>query len=527
MFTMILVDDEEYVIEGLKEHIDWESLNIKIIGQALNGEDGLKAIRKHTPDIVLADVKMPFMNGLEMIRQLCQEGIRSKIIIQSAYDEYQLLREAMNYGVIDYILKPFLPSEIEKTMQKVVRLITHEKSMEMNDQLTRSKLDQAALKRNLLERIFDNSCGAGQALIQQAENMGIDLSGAYYLVIAFGMNSYDSRYRTAADVIRFPLLESCSEYFDINQANLYFDDNRIYLLLGYNQAAGAAERMIVNKVRGFVNRCLAKENIALTAGVGRIVDNPSAIYQSFNEARESLAHKIYKGKAGIVTYAEVEYAKTYRNNLQLYNHKLLIDGLKQRKKAMVDECVADMFERVRKFQMVYNKCLELNLIEMIGATFLTLNDLGENVEETIVFNESPNEVILNSSELTEVRDWLQKFFHQIDRILSNGGKHKKTRIINEVVDYVKDNYDKEPSLQKIAKQLGLSPNYLSNLFTRHFGENFTDYLNRYRIEKAKELLTKGRYKVGCIAAMVGFSDDDYFRKIFKRFTGMNPSEYIQ
>ena len=223
----------------------------------------------------------------------------------------------------------------------------------------------------------------------------------------------------------------------------------------------------------------------------------------------------------VIFYRELRQNPGYPNAEQIYNKEMLMEAIKIGDSDLVLKCVEDFFRNIKKIQRTCQDYLTPLLYEMLGTTAVTLLDMGENDYNY----EAMAELTKPNITVNELEKKLTAYYSSLMQKLGESCNKKNLQIIQKVIKYVKENYSRDITLNEIANNLYFTPNYLSSLFSRSMGESFSNYITRYRVQKAKELLESGKYKVYEIGEMVGYKNPDYFSKIFKELIGFTPSSY--
>lgn len=532
MLKLVIVDDEEYVIKGLKKFIDWEALGVEITDSASNGSEGLEKILHHQPDIVLADIKMPIMDGLQMIRECHEKGINSKYVVLSGYGEFEYAREGIKYGVIDYILKPSTPDEITEVMKKAVTVCLDEKEKAVQDTLLKERLKQSIpiLTEKFIEEIFEGNIPDEPELREKAEFLNLDIENKEYRVLALQIDSYSEFIEKSNEEERqlkkISILSKACKLFNVTNTYLNFIERSSHLLLvmdpepiNYDQ-----NKMIEKKAQWLIEEVSRSLGVSLSIGVGEPVRSLRKIADSFSQSKECLKFKLQFGYGKVIFYEDIVCTQIKVPVLNLYNKDQLIDALKTRDKNKISDCIKSFISNIREYKFILLDYVKLSLIEMVGIVSLTLYQIGE--KETNILHEATLWKDIEEIETArEIEAWLTNFFDVIFSTITQKNNQRITRVLEQIIEYIQANYNKDISIEDISKRIFLTPNYLSNIFSKNMGENFTKYLVRYRIEKAKELLRTGKYKVYEISEMVGYKNTDYFSRIFKEYSGVTPSEY--
>lgn len=531
MLRMIIIDDEEQVIRGLKKFVDWNTMGIEIIETASNGREGLEKIRLLEPDIVLTDIRMPIADGLEVIRTINTEGLSAKVVVLSGYEEFEYAKESMKSGVLDYIVKPSLPDEIFKAMEKVVKICNEEKESIEQERQIREKLKQSIpiLTEKLIEEVFDGNICIQEEIEEKANFLGFSFVDKNFQVITIQIDSYSDFIKKNSEEIRqlkkISILLKARQYFGVDKTYINFKEKNAYLLLVLDKKCEENQNLnIVENASMLIEEVLEMLSVSISIGVGELIEETTNIKNSFSQSKECLKYKMQFGNGKVIFYEDIIYTQLKIPVLQLYNKDMLVDGLKLRDKEMVLKCIDDMVNNLNRSKIIDIDCVKMALIEMVGIVSFTLYQMGEK-EYDILREVSLWEAIEEKETINEIKVWVEEFFVKVFDGISNKVSQRITRILEQIDEYIKNNYDKDISINDLSKKIFLTPNYLSNIFSQNTGENFTKYLSRYRIERAKTLIRSGNYKLYEIGEMVGYKNSDYFRKVFKEYTGVSPSEY--
>ncbi|MCH5138372.1 response regulator [Clostridiaceae bacterium UIB06] len=530
MLKGIIVDDEERIINGLKRHIDWDSLGISIIDSAINGKEGLEKVKLHNPDIVITDIKMPLMDGLKFIEKIKSEGYNPKVIVLTGHGEFDYAKESIKLGVVDYILKPFMPDEVYPIFQRAVDICIKEKEKEEQLQSLRKTLNESlpVLQEKFVEELMENTRIEEREIVEKGNFLGIDLKDKVFRVITLHIEGFkdfiqdnDEEYR---QLVKLSILDKAHKYLEINNICVNFKKKNAHILIASDECMKDNEKFINGAMLRVIEECCNEFHISISIGVGDQVDNFKSIKDSFEQSLECLKYRIQFGEGKVIFYEDIIFTNLNVDILNLYNKEELVDALKSRDLLQIHKCTSEMFIRAKGQKYINIDYIKAAVMEMLGIVSLTLFQIGENKDVTKFLVDRLNE-IGDKEDIGELEVWLKEFFTEVLNSIGGKTKQRCSRVVEQIIDVIKENYSKEISLEDISKIIYLTPNYLSNIFSNTMGESFTKYLSRYRIEKAKELLSSGKYKIYEVCEMVGYKNVDHFRKIFKEFTGKTPSEY--
>lgn len=533
---MIVIDDEEYVVNGMKRFIEWSSLGVEIIDSACNGSEGFEKACSLNPDIIITDIKMPEIDGIEMVKKIRDRKLKAKVVFLTGYNDFEYVREGMKYGVIDYILKPSMPDEIKTTMQKVVDICDEEKQKEEYEKLLQEKVEEGApiLIGKFLGDLFEGKYQREEGLVNKALSLELDFSNKVFCVVTLHIDFYGELVNKYSEEIRQSIKNSimakACECFNCKKSYLDFKLLNAHLLLLVDMKEYGEEYSwydsIKKKAMKLIDECKQEFDVVLTLGVGESAFSAKEIKKSYQESRESLKYNVVYGTGKVIVYKEILKNTLSIPKLQLLELNGISEALKLRNQELLQNNLLDVFSSMKAAGSTHIDYMKLSVMELLGIVFVTLSQMGEKKEALFFASEStPWEAINKMETVNEIIEWLKVFFQDVCRVVDQKNTQKNIRVVEKVIEYVKKNYFNDFSLNDLSKELFFTPNYLSFIFSQNVGENFIEYLTKYRIERAKELLTDGKYKVYEVGEMVGYRNIDYFRRIFKEYVGVSPSEF--
>lgn len=502
MFRVFLADDEPFIIEGLYDIIDWAEAELEIVGHANNGQKALEALRSVKVDILVTDISMPVMDGLELIRQARTVHPELKVIVLSGYNEFSYLKEGMMLGIENYLLKPINIQELKATLQNTV-----EKLNTTSETKRVQAYSNQILKDNTLHRWLNHQIDPRE-FNERADLLGINLDHAYIAAALLRMPS------GAAEAFEF-VSEQVKPY---SWMTSFFDmDGDIVLLAATDDAEECA-----NQLNAVLRQLEAElQDRPLRISVGSVAQLPNEAGQSYADAKKAQEYFWIYTELHIIDFNELgqsrgnpkadfstidwpEYAKLIIAKDQENLHRKIQDDF-QRLQAQPGITPQD-FQAIA-FEMVIHFTLELKAIR--------------RTEELDAYHEAFRQ-IRSAVTLEE----LEAAIHGIaDTTIGYLVSDIRSPIVQQVLKYIHQSYEEELSLKMLGAHFHIHPAYLGQLFHKEMNETFTEYMNRYRIEKAKELLKTTNLKVQGIAKDVGYWEVGYFYKQFKKYVGISPTDY--
>ena len=512
MKKVMLVDDEILIRENIRACVDWEKEGFIYCGDASDGEVALPLIEKWMPDILITDIKMPFMNGLELSSIVRQQMPDIKIIILSGHDEFHYAQSALRLGVEDYCLKPVSSSDLIQLLQGVSERI---------DQEQRNKKTYSYTGEKLLSDLCGGLISTAQA-IEAASYMSLNLTAGYYAVAVF-----DLRFPQAASIENDLLMQKIDTALDIQLENVTdsysFKRSRTETVW---ICKGAHNELLQEKVTHEIHR-IQKEirqsfQCDIMVGLGNVHERLQGIHTSYLEAEEDKnAQRV--SRMNPKPFREPSFLAPTGNILLERNR--LMDFLKIGTPSEVTAFISDFTIGLVSIQWQSSMYGYYLLNDLSMELVATAQQCFQTEEEPESFMEELQTAIQHISCLEDCQNYLIHLLEKLWKWRSEGSD-KYGDLISKVKQYICEHYNNDQlSLQDISRQIGVSPSHMSKVFSQETGQTMTEFLTGTRIRKAMELLKTTRQKTFEIAFEVGYNDQHYFSNLFKKVTGMTPMEY--
>ena len=525
MYKIMLADDEGIVIDSLKFIIEKEFGDICAVEYAKTGRSVIELAESFRPDIAIMDIQMPGINGIDAMKEIRQTNTNTVFIVMSAYDKFDYAKEAIKLGVLEYITKPMEKTKIVAALQKAMEMIDREKEKRSNELLVKEKLETVVpiIESGLIYNIL-----LQEHFVEDIENyksiLGINQKYAYMIAVVCG-DEQDGNHMTNAvgSGVKMQkhyqeVRESLKECFHGIVGTVLA--NKLAVLVPYERdTMDYNERIeLIEKARELTRRMRKRIDISFRIGIGGAKEFHD-MSESYSEALNALV-----ATTGSVAHVDdlpirCEYAGDYPIKLEKKLFAEIEDGEMNNAVASARSFFEWMEESHSNIMDIRLKILEFALwaehiaYEKGGMTY-QLNSRADYLPQ-----------IMEMSDLTQLRKWfVDKVMQACQNILSKRTE-KSNSIIGLAKDYIRNNYNKDISLDDVSRAVNISPYYFSKIFKENTGENFIEYLTNIRIDKAKELLGTTEYSMKEICSMVGYSDPNYFSRSFKKNVGVTPTEY--
>ena len=535
MYRILLVDDEILVRDAIKENIDWKGIGCELVGDCENGRQAAEFIQENPVDIVLTDILMPYMDGMELSQFLHDNYPDIVIVIFSGFGEFEYAKKAIQYNVSEYLLKPVTAMEltgvIEKMKKKVDEKRKEKKKIEKLKKASESYHKNAQIIRSKAMEALVNCTANVEESLEKLRGMGIELSAVRYRVAMFDIDLYSNMYqldmekRQESALMAFVLYNISDEIVTREQAGYAYQEggNRVCVLFQekWGRDFIAATREICREIQEKMKEVMG---IDVSMGIGDWVKSPDKLLLSHDMAAKAMEYRYLLGGKLLIDMAE-------HKDIPPVPIDQLLDrftaALKTGNGEIVEKMVREMKDSIRRgFVEKSRACMYLQQIVR------TMDRVCEDVSADMACVQEGRDELLR--QITEQKSFdsacrlVEDHIGKVFKILSDMNSSSEEKQARLATDYIQQNYmDPDLSLNDICSYLNISTSYFSTIFKKMTGETFTEVLIRTRMEKAKELLENTTMKNYEIAEKVGFSDPHYFGISFKKMTGVTPTEYAR
>ncbi|KRE69762.1 response regulator transcription factor [Paenibacillus sp. Soil750] len=529
MVKVLIVDDELLVRTTVKLLLDWERNGYHICGEAKDGIDALFMVKECNPDIVLTDVKMPRMGGIELMNTLKVQYPHIKVIILSNYDDYDYVRSALKDGVVDYILKHNLHAST------MLDTLIRAKEQLANKTNTFRSLDQNNLLalRNKFTLDLLSGLYREEEIEQRLAVLDIQLDLKNICVIIMSVDGYKQknaeRSMKEISLFNFAILNIIEEILkdEDNGAICHVATEQFVLLRSFKYAVSSSTNeqgtmQVLDRIRLSLKRFL---NITVSFSIGPNSRNIVDIKKSYEFARVQMSQKFLKGKNTVIKESSPPHMTNSFKGVSLEMEKSLIAmiHLKDSEKTMM------LLNQV--FQTIIQTSLDIYSSQMIFNDLISIvNRVCKELQVEIAKvynNRPPAEAIQTFESIDEARQWFHLVFERLYEALSEKGEKYESLHVNNAILYIDKQYSEDITLESVAQYLKISKVYLSKIFKAHVGVGFMEYLTEMKLKKVSVLLKEGSQDLREIAISSGFHNYPYFFKVFKKRYGVTPKQYIE
>lgn len=498
MLKVFLVEDEIIMREGIKKKIDWEKEGFCFVGDAGDGELAYPLILKEKPDILITDIKMPFMDGLELSRLVKAELPDIKIIVLSGYNDFDYAKEAIDIGIAEYMLKPVTSVKLLETLHKVGNSIYEQRKKADGN---KNEQEQKMLaRRNFFIKFVTADCSVS-SLLKEGKELGVELAATGYNVLLLQLFNNGSIEEYTSKLIEVKK-EFDALYRDFEKWLIELISNRFCLeyfgVIGQSTARmGEMKNCYTAANAEFAHRFLKKRN--------QIVDI-------------SLLDKKTETEEKPIYLENLNVSKSDRKNIENF----INTGLKSEIDAFLDS----YFEKIGNKNIQSILFRQYVVMDIYIAAVNIAEEMGYSKQELSQLYGTEENLLKVFGSIEDTKEYLKHLLETTIDIRDKGAGNKYDQVLKQAQEYIEENYFMDDiSLNTVASSVNLSPNHFSTIFSQKLGETFIEYLTRIRMEKAKELLRTTSKKLTDIAFEVGYKDSHYFGSIFKKTQGCTPREY--
>lgn len=534
MTKVLIVDDEMLIRVGIKSCINREPNDFEVIGLAEDGLQALEMIEKIRPEIVLTDIKMPNMDGLELIERVKKQYPSTRIIVLSCYNEIDFIKKAMKLGADDYILKLSMqPEDLLNILNsaKAALISEEEEKLQSSNTKLEMKINKEFIKEDLYKKALDNSLSAAR-LVEELKSMGSSMSFRKTCVVCVSIDDYlnasmksrlNDKYLLKFSVTNI-LQEILAAYYTGDIIEIEKGEFLLIIDLGEETNYQDTLKELCIKVNSALDSYF---NISVTFGISRISEDFKDLKSMYTEAKRALEQAFYYGRGNILFYEKDREFTDKIILLNLQDEKLLISCLDNYDEEGAKNIVDEFFNNIgisREYQPskvrmaaieIFNSFIRVAKKYEVEATFTnSISDLENN----------PVDMFNNAETITDIRNCFVEIIGRLTECLLSKRLGAERPEILKLKQFISGRIYEEITLDKAAKMTNMSKSYLSSIFKKETGESFTDYVNRLKMEEAKVLIQKHNLKNYEAAEKLGFVDESYFSKLFKKYNGISPSK---
>lgn len=538
MITVVLADDDFLVLEVLRESIPWKEYGMEVIAAVENGKRALAVCEDKRPDILFADIRMPFLTGLEVAVSLQEAGISTRVVLISGVQDFNYARTALNIQAAGYILKPIRLQEIEEVLKKIRASINLERNRKSVFDRLKNQLDESIplLREKFLHNLLLGIRPDSEDLEKKLGFFHLPLSAREETVAAAAcMDDYaaltegkEERYK---QFLNFSVRNIIEEIFENHHAGtcISMGDNEIAMVFGRSCCTDAAMERIFDEIA----ELLAKfDGITLSTGVGNPVSGLENIDLSYNNALRALGHRFYTGKGSVIRIGDIVNAQAIdqlgdKENTSAWNslQKELLSAVKLGDAQKLAALLEEYFGVLSKAAVFSNDYARSVCAELIISAYKEIYETEQDVQSIFPQYISSLQAVLKADTIFEMKNSTFSILEHIAEYFKLKFYRRSGALVKRIKEIAAKHFTENISLVDIAGEVYLSPNYICSVFKKETGETINEYLIGLKIKSAQEMLRSSKMKICDIAEKLGYENPHYFSYSFKKYTGQTPQQY--
>lgn len=519
LYKVFFVEDELVTREGIRDNVNWRANGFEFCGEASDGEMALPLLQHSKPDVLITDIKMPFMDGLQLSKIVRERMPWVKIIILSGHDEFEYAQKAINLGVTDYLLKPVTVQKLHQVLQNLAPQLDRERKERENLEKLQEQMEEnrGMLRERLLLKLLVGAVSPAEA-IEKGQLLGLDLIARCYLVVILKTELGDrsepfdyDEYQRVQQIVA-GLVENNPDIFCLKK-----DWEELVLVLKGNTPEYLEEERDILLAQ--IDQEIQKTRYQLAIGVGAPKKRMADLHQSFVEALVSIQNAADQEKQDARQAVDrSELLKVDKSAVDNY----LRCGTREDFNEFFDAFIRPLGETALKSYLIKNYIF----VDVVLATAQLVHELGGKIDQVIPELDSIETILANIKTIEQLREQAQKILASALVFRDRQSNSQYTSLIQRAKEFIESHYQNpDLHLDDVAAQVNLSPSHFSLVFSQEACQTFKEYLTEVRIKKAKELLRSTALRAADIADQVGYNDPHYFSATFKKNTGLSPTEF--
>lgn len=532
---MIIADDEQIILDGLSMSVDWKSYGIEVVSTATNGIEALEAVKQYEPDIMMTDIRMPGLSGIELIKRIKEISPSIKTILFSAFQEFQYAKEAITLEAMAYITKPLKKEDVIKEVLKAKERIYQERKKVEH----RNKLEE--LHRKSLAVIRESFCNhiiMGKIPSMEMNGKQFDLYGIHMRekdigVMTFQIDNFETFVKDSFDstlyMVQIKMIEIINEVMASLDKIIFISyRNEIVMLYNAKEEYKLMIQTMIKKGEKIKVRIEERLSIKISIGMGRIYPQLKDVKNSYEESLKALNYRLIYGQNIVIYIEDVENHDSSSNhifddlnNTLLAVQNLLLIGDYDNISILIHEKASAIYQ----YKSVPYYYIQQVYCQLLSVLLRSLNEFDIQQDELLGIPTNLYDQLFKKSTYEELQQWYLDIVKRACKRISERKEECISHTVTLGIEYIKNNYDRDLSLTEVADYVGLNPSYFSRVFKIETGTTFVEYVRKVKIEAAMSMLQSSSKKVYEICEELGYNNVQYFSNIFKNAVGVTPNEY--
>ena len=530
LYRIMLVDDEEEVRKAMIRQMDWERLGFTVVGDAENGQEALEKLEQLEPEVIMTDIRMPYMDGLTLTARIREKYPSIKILIFSGYDDFEYAQQAIKLNVTEYILKPVNGEELAEILNRIKISLDQEIEQRRNfDSLRESYLGSLPILRELFLNDLVRRTTDVDLVTPKLREYGIDILDARKWLAA--VIHIEDLKRTET-----PVFSNHQELIPISVRGLAEDHLRPYCRFAiFNSMDGITVIAAIdenNTQTGLMNlfNDICKESrrvleVTITVGVGHRSDALQEISRSYQTAVDALGYRAIVGVGKVIYINDVEPVSRGKLQLDGKGEAELITAIKFGPKEMIETVIKNMANRMEDAK-VHASQYQVYMLSIVNCMIQMMQQYDLNMDDMFGEGFQYLDALAGGYSREKFASWMIPIACRMNETMNQERDNTTKKVILEAKEYIQEHYSNpDLSVEMLCRHLHMSPAYFSTVFKRETGQTYVNYLTEVRLDKAVDLLNETSDKTYVIAEKVGYQEQNYFSYVFKKKYGVSPTKY--
>ena len=531
LYKIMLVDDEEEVRKSIIKKIDWTAAGFEVVGDAENGEEALEKLELLEPDVVVTDIRMPYMDGLTLTEKIHQRYPSIKVVIFSGYDDFEYAQRAIKLNVTEYILKPVNVEEMTAILKKIRKNLDEEIEMRRDVDLLRERY--VASLPVMREHFLNSLVGGGipaETAEEKLKEYELDILGAEKWVVAVihaepeeEQGAGTSSLHQERELIPISVKQMMEEKLKPYCRFVIFNSSREMVLIAAIDESNT-QTGLIEQLNDICKECRKVLEVSVTMGVGSSCSFLGNMGRSYQSAVDALGYKAIVGDGGVIYINDVEPVNRGKLQFDQQEESDLVAAIKFGPREKIEAAVKKIAGRMDA--KVHIRQYQAYVLSVASTVTQLVQQYDLNLSEILGTDQDYFEILGKMDRQEDFYQWLLGVSCRIGDALGQERDNTAKNMIRTAKQYIEENYsDPELSVEKLCRYLHMSPAYFSTMFKKETGQTYIAYLTEVRLNRAVELLNKTDDKTYIIAAKVGYQEQNYFSYVFKKRFGVSPTKY--
>ena len=531
MLKVFLVEDEVVVREGIKNNIDWQGHGYEFCGEASDGELAFSLIDKLRPDIVITDIRMPFMDGLELSRLIKEQMPEIEIIVLTGYGEFEYAKEGIRIGIAEYLLKPISGDDLLAHVDKLAeKILEKRRDAELRDLYKQEMAEKYQKDRSEFFKVLVSGGHSASDILSLAKEQGLGLTAMWYnFILVKSTSNHQSREAYSKTMVQ---IDELLKYLSNEEPLLIFDRNlEGKALLIKASSLEETQELVKKYIKAMTDVYSRYSYVTYFGGIGKPVSRLNELPECFESASRAFAYRYLTDENKFMDYSEIGSMHSEKKE-QLSMHEI---DTKQFSRSKLEEFLklGDPGETELFVEEFYRGLGDHELGSLMFRQYILMDAYFCVADFVGSFSPADRSRIKTldgdgsiSGSVEESICYMTEIIKQAVTLREQFATDRYRSVVSEVEEYIREHYsDEELSLNLIASHVNFSPNHLSSIFSQQTGQTLIKYLTDYRMGKAKEMLRCSSKKSSEISLEVGYKDPHYFSYLFKKTQGCTPTQY--